>query len=125
MARAGSVGVLHWIKEKFYSNNANFIFTPKTAVLEKYLWFILLSLQDTMLGISQKSAIQSLREDEIENITVYVFNDKKSQDDIVKYLTKKTELIDSAVLPLYSKLSLFSQYKKSLINECVSGGVNV
>lgn len=73
------------------------------------------------LGTFFTSTINQLTNSNFENMKIVWCDDINEQEQIVRYLDKKTKLIDDSIAIKQKQLETLEEYKKSLIYEYVTG----
>lgn len=88
----------------------------------KYMYYILNShIFNYYLGSFFTSTINQLTGKNFGDMDIVFCPEKKEQDLIVEYLDKKCSEIDSAISNKEQLIEKLTEYKKSLIYECVTG----
>lgn len=88
--------------------------------------FLYTMLSDTFVSqvklyIENRVKMPKINQNELSNIYVAIPNDSKEQELIAEYLDKKCSEIDKAISDKEQVIEKFTEYKKSLIYECVTG----
>lgn len=114
------------IKNKIISTGM-FGFLTNKKLDSKLLSYIVIS----DYFIKQKNALAtgttqvSVNDEDFKNIFVSIPLSKKIQKDIVEYLDNKTSKIDKAIIEVDNQIGLLEEYKKTLINDVVTGKIKV
>lgn len=120
-AYAGDIG---YISKKWQGSLAGYdILMTLNNINSKYVAYQMLSdsvLKNQLLLSRERSAQPHLNAEEIGNIILIIPNDEE-QELIVKYLDKKCFKIDNAITQKETLIDKLTEYKKSLIYECVTG----
>lgn len=94
----------------------------KTKYVDKYYYYCFFSKYGKILlqNLSISSAQPKFNKTELRNIKM-MQPPKEEQEQIVRYLDKKTKLIDDSIAIKQKQLETLEEYKKSLIYEYVTG----
>lgn len=88
----------------------------------KLMYYVLNSnIFQYYLGTFFTSTINQLTNSNFENMKIVWCDDINEQEQIVRYLDKKTKLIDDSIAIKQKQLETLEEYKKSLIYEYVTG----
>lgn len=88
----------------------------------KLMYYVLNSnIFQYYLGTFFTSTINQLTNSNFENMKIVWCDDINEQEQIVRYLDKKTKLIDDSIAIKQKQLETIEEYKKSLIYEYVTG----
>lgn len=88
----------------------------------KLMYYVLNSnIFQYYLGTFFTSTINQLTNSNFENMKIVWCDDINEQEQIVRYLDKKTKLIDDSIAIKQKQLDTLEEYKKSLIYEYVTG----
>lgn len=96
----------------------------ETDVNTNYFLYTMLSdtfVSQVKLYIENRVKMPKINQNELSNIYVAIPNDSKEQELIAEYLDKKCSEIDKAIANKEQVVEKFTEYKKSLIYECVTG----
>ena len=96
----------------------------ETDVNTNYFLYTMLSdtfVSQVKLYIENRVKMPKINQNELSNIYVAIPNDSKEQEQIAEYLDKKCSEIDKAIANKEQVIEKFTEYKKSLIYECVTG----
>lgn len=117
--------VFHHYIGKFAYHQRVYAITDFRWVLGKYLfYFIKDGFHKEVMKLSAKSTVDSLRRPMFLNFPV-CFPSIKEQEQIVAYIDKETEYIDTMKAKLEQSIELLQEYKTSLISHAVSGKIKV
>lgn len=96
----------------------------ETDVNTNYFLYTMLSdtfVSQVKLYIENRVKMPKINQNELSNIYVAIPNDSKEQELIAEYLDKKCSEIDKAIANKEQVIEKFTEYKKSLTYECVTG----
>ena len=85
-----------------------------------YYWIYSLVKQNYIDYTCNKATIPHFTKEKLEGMPIAI-TDKKTQQEIIEYLDKKCTAIDSAIEQKQELIVKLTEYKKSLIYECVTG----
>lgn len=105
-----------------FQRSVSFLRT-KDIISNKFLLYLLKS-NSTQIQLNQManaSAQAGIYMGALKNIKVVFVDDYKEQEIIATYLDKKCSEIDKAIADKEQLIEKFTEYKKSLIYECVTG----
>ncbi len=106
---------------RFWVNNHAHILQPYEGMVD---YFVNLLEQVDYSYYASGSAQPKLTQDKLENISITV-PPVEDQIEIVKFLETKCSHIDSVLSRITKEIELISEYKTSLINEAVTGKIDV
>lgn len=104
-------------------NQAILAITPKKEMNKDYLKFSLKSLEDYAISLTSESTQKNLNANKVENFPI-VFPQLREQVLIASFLDKKCSNIDSIINDLEKQIGILEKYKKSVITEAVTKGLN-
>lgn len=104
-------------------NQAILAITPKNEMNKDYLKFNLKSLEDYAVSLTSASTQKNLNANKVENFPI-VFPQLKEQELIAFFLNRKCSNIDSIISDLEKQIEIAEKYKKSVIIETVTKGLN-
>jgi restriction endonuclease S subunit len=104
-------------------NQAILAITPKKEMNKDYLKFSLKSLEDYAISLTSESTQKNLNANKVENFPI-VFPPKDEQVLIASFLDQKCSNIDSIINDLEKQIGILEKYKKSVITEAVTKGLN-
>lgn len=124
-AGAGGASIICGLSEDdkiFIQNSIHLVKPVKTDYLPKYLYYWIYSLvkQNYIDYTCNKATIPHFTKEKLEGMPIAI-TDKKTQQEIIEYLDKKCTAIDSAIEQKQKLVEKLTEYKKSLIYECVTG----
>ena len=96
----------------------------ETDINTNYFLYSMLSdtfVSQVKLFIENRVKMPKINQNELSNIYIAVPNDSNEQQQIAEYLDKKCSEIDKAIADKEQVIEKFTEYKKSLIYECVTG----
>ncbi|MCF2901862.1 restriction endonuclease subunit S [Pseudoalteromonas sp. OFAV1] len=123
--KSGSVYKNHrcLVNEDCYIVSHIMALSPSKDLSSEYFTF-LLKILDMAKDMTKTTGLDSIGQDDVKNFEI-CNPSKHEQIAISDYLLVKTSLIGEMKSEINKKIALLVEYKKSLINEAVSGGVNV
>ncbi|MFZ3579150.1 restriction endonuclease subunit S [Virgibacillus sp. DJP39] len=130
ITKDGSIGKLAIVEGKpdqAILNSGIFVTRPlKSDYIPKYLFWMLSSdvFKNYIEYFSSGSTIKHLYQETFVNFS-YQFPDLIEQNEIVKYLGKKTSEIDTVIKTIKNQIEILTDYKKSLLYEAVTGKIDV
>lgn len=124
-AGAGGAAIVSGLSEDdniFIQNSIHLVKPVKEEYLPKYLYYWIYSLvkQNYIDYTCNKATIPHFTKEKLEGMPIAI-TDKKTQQEIIEYLDKKCTAIDSAIEQKQELIVKLTEYKKSLIYECVTG----
>lgn len=124
-AGAGGASIICGLSEDdkiFIQNSIHLVKPVKTDYLPKYLYYWIYSLvkQNYIDYTCNKATVPHFTKEKLEGMPIAI-TDKKTQQEIIEYLDKKCTAIDSAIEQKQKLVEKLTEYKKSLIYECVTG----
>ena len=124
-AGAGGASIVYGLSENdkiFIQNSIHLVKPVKTNYLPKYLYYWIYSLvkQNYIDYTCNKATIPHFTKEKLEGMPIAI-SDKKIQQEIIDYLDKKCTAIDTAIEQKQNLIEKLTEYKKSLIYECVTG----
>ena len=118
-----SVGKLGLIKENAYSNQQITALMPNNMVHEEYLLYFIQSISHKIIADASSSVVPIVNTTYLKDI-VCLMPSKKEQKLISTFLNNKIEKIDNILKDLNDQIVLLNDYKKALITETVTKGLN-
>ena len=124
-AGAGGASIVYGLSENdkiFIQNSIHLVKPVKTNYLPKYLYYWIYSLvkQNYIDYTCNKATIPHFTKEKLEGMPIAI-SDKITQQEIIVYLDKKCTVIDTAIEQKQKLIEKLTEYKKSLIYECVTG----
>ncbi len=108
-------------------NESIFAITPNNKLIEsEYLLWLLNStvVSEQLDAFSTGSTFRSIKQNQLNKLVVAIPNGINEQEKIATYLDKKTEKIDSIIKSLEDQKEKLEQYKRELIAEVITKGLN-
>lgn len=108
-------------------NESIFAITPNNKLIEsEYLLWLLNStvVSEQLEAFSTGSTFRSIKQNQLNKLVVAIPNGINEQEKIATYLDKKTEKIDSIIKSLEDQKEKLEQYKRELIAEVITKGLN-
>ncbi len=124
-AGAGGASIVYGLSENdniFIQNSIHLVKPVNTNYLPKYLYYWIYSLvkQNDIDYARNKATIPHFTKEKLEGMPIAI-SDTKKQKEIIQYLDKKCTAIDTAIKQKQKLIEKLTEYKKSLIYECVTG----
>lgn len=111
------------IVDKYIISTGMFGFIPKNKNISKYFSYLVKGMnfigQKHMLATGTTQV--SVNDGDFKSIYISLPNNEKEQQQIVDFLDKKTSKIDEAIEEVNKQIKLLEEYKKTLINDVVTG----
>lgn len=111
------------IVDKYIISTGMFGFIPKNKNISKYFSYLVKGMnfigQKHMLATGTTQV--SVNDGDFKSIYISLPNNEKEQQQIVDFLDKKTSKIDEAIEEVDKQIKLLEEYKKTLINDVVTG----
>ena len=131
MSCSGTIGKLHKVKgefEKGIINQAMMIMRIKEEklIMDYFYWlFESEYIKSVILDSSKGSAMKNLVGiNEFKSLIIPIPNIKE-QEEIILYLNKETDIINTTISKIEKELALTEEYKTALIAEAVTGKIDV
>ena len=117
IAQYGSAGYVNWQTEKFWANDICFSVIPNTnLILNRFLYFFLISKQNYLYKISNKNAIPySINRERILETNIPV-PPLQVQEEIVRILDSFTQLEAELEAELEARRQQYEHYRDSLLD---------
>lgn len=122
-ARGNSIGFVKIVKEKCTATQTTITAKSNKKIESLYVYYYLKGLKEIIFQFDN-TAIPQFTVDNAKFIKVPFFN-KQEQIKIAEYLDEKTSKIEEAVNEVEKQISLLEEYKKTLINDVVTGKIKV
>ena len=97
----------------------------RTPNYKYFYWLLNSPVFKSQSGLFLTSTINQLTVSTLENMIVPYVNDENEQQQIVEYLDKQTEEIDTLIQLEQKKIDTLKEYRQSLISEVVTGKIRV
>lgn len=118
-----SIGNVSISKIDARTNQACCAIKPKDSVDFLYLYFVLCTDKDIMLDMSIGGTQPNISQAKIMELPI-MMPPKKEQIKIATYLEKKCAEIDSLISDIQSQIETLEEYKRSVITEAVTKGLD-
>lgn len=118
-----SVGKIGYISELCYSNQQITALMPNKNMIGRYLLYLINSLTPMIEKDASNNVVPIVNTQYLSNIICCV-PDIKEQNLIADFLDEKVEHIDGIIGELNNQIELLDKYKKQLITEKVTKGLN-
>lgn len=124
-ARGNSIGCISLVKEEVATCTQTTIYSKLIGlpVVNKYLFYCALGLKDVWFKFDQ-TAIPQITVSQVDNNIVPLPESEKKQQAIADYLDKGCARIDDIVEKQRNIIEKLKEYKKSVITEAVTKGLN-
>lgn len=119
--RVGSVGTAHIIGESWITDNALIIITHNVNTYYKFIYYCIPLFDYTMLLSGTAQPLITATKLRNQSIPLPVFIEQRKT---VSYLDTKCAEIDSLVADIQSQIETLEQYKRSVITEAVTKGLD-
>lgn len=126
-ATIGKVGIIPATLKKANTTSHVGKLTVSDKIVPKFIFYVLSSI----IGYKQfwdialmKSTRPELSIDEIKTLRVIVPSTKEEQQEIADYLDSKCSEIDAITADIQKEITVLEDYKKSVITEAVTKGLN-
>ncbi|PAF54650.1 restriction endonuclease subunit S [Mycoplasmopsis agassizii] len=124
LAKTGSAGNLNFLSERFWATSNSFVILTKLdRLLNKYLFYYLKSIEDNIISSATTTAIPTITKKKVDNISVS-FPTLETQNKIVEKLDRIINNTDKLIKNQQEQIEKFIEYKKALISETISFGIN-
>ena len=121
----GVCKVWHYVNEKFDFHQRVYMMSNFQPVLGKYLFYYLKeNFGKEVMKLSAKSTVDSLRRPMFQNFMV-CFGSLEEQKQIINQIEKEELRIETLITKSQQEIELLKEYKTALINEVVTGKVDV
>lgn len=123
LATGGKFNVKYFNGEASYSTDTYVI--NSFYINNKYLYYCLESQKDTINELFfEGMGLKHLQKNKFKNMINYLPS-KKEQLEIVKFLENKTNILEQKRIKREKEITLLEEYKKTLINDVVTGKIKV
>jgi type I restriction enzyme S subunit len=122
MGTGGFANVHYYKGDLSYSTDCWCITSTENV---KFLYYYLTSIREAINTLGFNGMGLKHLQKEFINSNYVVSFDNKEQEKIVKYLDDKTSKIDNSLEEIESKINHLKEYKKTLINDSVTGKIKV
>lgn len=117
-----TVGKIGYLLEKSYCNQQITALVPFN-INSKFLLYYLHFIKHKIILEASTNTLPIINNKILNNISV-IYPPLNEQKKIAEFLDKKCEIIDKRLSNLERKIKSLKEYKKSLISECVTKGLN-
>ncbi|WP_041607051.1 restriction endonuclease subunit S [Halanaerobium praevalens] len=128
VVQRGSIGKVAIIDKNIgeATINPSLILVNNLEIKAKYFYYYLISnsVSEFFNLIVSSTAVPMISQEQLDNLYLPKI-DKHSQNKIINYLDKKTELIDNLIQKTKTSIQKYKEYKKSLIFEAVTGKIDL
>jgi type I restriction enzyme, S subunit len=119
-----TIGRLSILRIEATTNQACCVLAESTFFSIRFLFYWFLSNRSNIISLSYGGGQPNISQEIIRNIKVPCPS-LKEQSEIVRYLDHKCNSIDISISHIKKEIQLISDYKTSLINEAVTGKIDV
>ncbi|MBN3582820.1 restriction endonuclease subunit S [Algoriphagus aestuarii] len=124
MAMYGAtIGKLGILKIATTTNQACCVLSKSKVVVEKYVFYWLLSSRKDIINLSYGGGQPNISQDIVRNLRI-TCPPLPEQQQIVSFLDRKTQLIDNLIQHKEKKIELLKEKRTSLINHVVTKGLD-
>ena len=122
-----SIGLIEEEVEDLICSTGFSVLTPNIEINSKYLFYLLRTEWFISMVISKSEGVSypSIQSEKLMNIDVVFCELSEQQQQIVEYLDKQTEEIDTLIQLEQKKIDTLKEYRQSLISEVVTGKLRV
>ena len=125
VAGNGEVGHVQYFKGKFEAYQRTYVITGFYDYSPFFIKYLIESLlKEELSRIKKGGVIEFIKLSNLTNFKIPSIN-KEEQIKIVNYLEEKTSKIEKAVNEVEKQINLLEEYKKTLINDVVTGKIKV
>ena len=115
IAQYGTAGYVNWIDEKFWANDVCYSLFPKEVINKRYLYFVLVNLQDYIYTLRIDAVPAHLPVDRLGNIKIPL-PPLPVQQEIVRILDNFTDLIAELTAELTARRKQYEYYLNKLLD---------
>jgi type I restriction enzyme S subunit len=119
-----TIGRLSILEIEATTNQACCVLADSNFFSIRFLFYWFLSNRNNIISLSYGGGQPNISQEIIRNIKVPCPTIKE-QSDIVKFIDNKCNAIDTSLLHIEKEIELITEYKTSLINEAVTGKIDV
>ncbi|WP_126989345.1 restriction endonuclease subunit S [Candidatus Kurthia intestinigallinarum] len=123
VGRSGSVGKVNYVECDFWAHNTCIYVKDSKKNNMKYIYYILKSLD--MGNLSTQTAVPTLDRKNIQNSMFVYTLDIEEQREIVIYLDRKLDEIETTIGVIEKQINSLKEYRQALIYEAVTGKIDV
>ncbi len=119
IAQYGTAGFVNWQNQKFWANDVCFSVIPKKTLINRYLYYVLINMQNYLYSISNRSAIPySISSNNIMQIIIPI-PPLEIQQEIVKILDQfsalTTDLLAGIPAEINARKKQYEYYREKLL----------
>lgn len=118
-----SVGKIGYLLEPAYSNQQITALMPNKNIFAKYLLYLIASNSPTIIKDASSNVVPIINTQYLANIYCCLPNINE-QKLIANFLEEKTTNLDNILFDLNKQIEILTSYKKSIITETVTKGLN-
>ena len=118
-----SVGKLGMIKEKAYSNQQITAIMANDLINSEYLLYYIQSICHKIIADASSSVVPIVNTTYLKDL-ICILPSKMEQELIASFINDKINKIDDVINELNKQVEILEKYKKSLITETVTKGLN-
>lgn len=118
-----SVGKIGYLLEPAYSNQQITALMPKNNIIGKYLLYLISSNTPTIIKDASSSVVPIINTQYLANIFCCIPNINE-QKLIADFLDEKVSNLDNILFDLNKQVDILNRYKKQIITEVVTNGLN-
>lgn len=120
-----TIGRLGILGEKATTNQACCAFAgPRPSVLQKFVFFALMSSKDHLLVIADGGGQPNINQDKLRSLRI-ALPPLHDQEKIVEYLECETSEIDATIADAHESIALSKERRAALISAAVTGKIDV
>lgn len=119
-----TIGRLSLLEIEATTNQACCVLADSSFFSIKFLFYWFLSNRSNIISLSYGGGQPNISQEIIRNIKIPCPS-VEEQSDIVKFIDHKCSAINASILKIEKEIELISEYKTSLINETVTGKIDV
>lgn len=119
-----TVGKIGYIDKYAYSNQQITALMPKKDIIGKFLLYLLSAMTKYMNENAQYTTLPIINNTYLSSINIVLPNRMQEQQKIADFLNEKCEKIDKVVDEIEEQIQVLEDYKKSLITETVTKGLD-
>ena len=119
-----TVGKIGYIDKYAYSNQQITALMPKKNIIGKFLLYLLSAMTKYMNENAQYTTLPIINNTYLSSINIVLPNRIEEQQAIADFLDEKCEKIDKVIGEIEEQIQVLEDYKKSLITETVTKGLD-
>lgn len=121
LGRKGTINIPQWIESRYWNVDTSFDIKAKGNYYLKLFYYCAVCFDYERY--TTQTALPSMTQGDYKNFKIPYMNFYE-QKDIVKFLDTKCSEIDATAEDIQKEISLLEEYKKSVITEAVTKGLN-